>query len=163
MSRRLLVAPLLLALLLAAPGLRAQPLNDAELQALDTRLFEVVFNRCELEQLDELLHPELEFLHDQGGRQDRVAFEQAVRKNLCSGQGDKALRRLVPGSLENHLLRDQGRVYGLIQSGRHVFSTRAADGRERPPQGQARFVNTWLLEQGRWRLYRVLSFDHRPL
>ncbi|MBB5205181.1 hypothetical protein HNQ51_002500 [Inhella inkyongensis] len=163
MFRPLPVAPLLMALWLTAPGLRAQTFNDAELQALDTRLFEVVFNRCELERLDDLLHPELEFLHDQGGRQDRAAFEQAVRKNLCSGQGDKALRRLVPGSLENHLLRDQGRIYGLIQSGRHVFSTRAADGGERPPQGQARFVNTWLLGPEGWRLYRVLSFDHQPI
>jgi len=158
-------SPFLAGLLLSLLAPLSQAQTDAtlqqELDALDAALFEPLFNRCELDGMDELLHPQLEFLHDQAGRQDRADFERATRQNLCSGQGDKPLRRLLPGTLESHPLYANGELYGAVQSGRHAFFLRGPDGRERPTS-QARFVHTWLRVDGRWRLYRVLSFDHRP-
>ena len=153
------VLPLLLGLLGSA-GQAAEPAKP-EWDALDAALFEPLFNRCDLDRLDELVHPQLEFLHDQGGPQDRVAFERAVRQNICGGKGPKPIRRLAPGSLESHpMRRNDGELYALVQTGRHVFFLRHADGRE-TATSQARFVHTWWLEGGRWRLYRVLSFDHQ--
>ncbi len=155
-------APLIALLLgLLAPLAQAAPALQQELDALDAALFEPLFNRCELARMDALLHPQLEFLHDQAGRQDRADFERAVRQNICSGQGDKPLRRLLPGTLESHPLYAHGELYGAVQSGRHAFFLRGPDGRERPTS-QARFVHTWLRVDGRWQLYRVLSYDHRP-
>ncbi|WP_374437706.1 nuclear transport factor 2 family protein [Inhella sp.] len=161
MTRALSLLSLLFGLL--ALPVQAQPpaALQQELDALDAALFEPLFNRCELERMDALLHPQLEFLHDQAGRQDRAGFERATRQNLCSGQGDKPLRRLLPGTLESHPLYANGELYGAVQSGRHAFFLRGPDGRERPTS-QARFVHTWLRVDGRWQLYRVLSYDHRP-
>ncbi|MFO1253721.1 MAG: nuclear transport factor 2 family protein [Inhella sp.] len=160
--KRALPLPLLCSGLLIWPAqAQTPPALQQELDALDAALFEPLFNRCELERMDELLHPQLEFLHDQAGRQDRAGFERATRQNLCSGQGDKPLRRLLPGTLESHPLYANGELYGAVQTGRHAFFLRGADGRERPTS-QARFVHTWLRVGGRWQLYRVLSFDHRP-
>lgn len=161
MTRALPLLSLLLGLLALPVQAQTPAALQQELDALDAALFEPLFNRCELERMDALLHPQLEFLHDQAGRQDRAGFERATRQNLCSGQGDKPLRRLLPGTLESHPLYANGELYGAVQSGRHAFFLRGPDGRERPTS-QARFVHTWLRVDGRWQLYRVLSFDHRP-
>ena len=46
--------------------------------------------------------------------------------------------------------------YGAIQIGRHVFARAGEPGSE-----AAKFVHLWKRDGDRWRLARVLSFDHR--
>lgn len=134
---------------------------ERELLRMDSLLFEEGFNRCNLHITEQIVHPDLEFLHDQGGRQDRQAFFAAVRQNICSGSGPKPIRQLEPGSLQNFPLYDNGRLYGAVQTGIHHFYLR------RPDQplyhtSTARFTHTWLLsDEGNWQLYRVLSYDHQ--
>jgi hypothetical protein len=148
---------------LAAQVLAAQAPHDGELFAAlkkaDSILFECGFNRCDLKQIESMIDDNLEFLHDQGGIQDRAAFFRAIRENICSGQGAKPVRKLVVGSLEVYPLYDNGKLYGAIQTGTHDFY-READGQS-TFTATAKFIHTWLLDGATWKLHHVLSYDHQ--
>lgn len=155
--------PELTALALAAIAAASAPGEtdlEADLAALDARLFEAGFNRCELDGLEEIISPDLEFYHDISGLSTtREAFMEALQRNICSAEGTlKPIRRLDAQSVEIHPLRDNGTLYGAIQTGTHRFYL----GREpdAPLTSIARFSHVWLVEDGAWQLARVLSFDH---
>ena len=156
---------LIVALLTAASSAIAQGTADPALfEALkkaDATLFEEGFNRCNMPALEELIHSDLEFLHDQSGRDTRDGFFTSIRKYICGNPAQKPTRRLVDGTLEAHPLSKEGKLYGAVQMGRHDFYI-TETGKEPRRTGTARFVHTWLLEGGRWKLYRVISYDHRP-
>jgi hypothetical protein len=61
-------------------------------------------------------------------------------------------RELVPGSLEVHPVPG----FGAIQLGTHRFLHPA----EPKNIGEAKFIHVWRLQNGAWKLARVLSFDH---
>ncbi len=149
--------------LIGGPIVSAQVNDKSNLQnqilQADSLLFEEAFNQCHLKILDSLLHPQLEFLHDQSGRQDYSEFLGAIRKNICAGQGPKPIRQLIEGSTAIYPLNDQGKLYGAIQTGSHLFYLREADGSLRATS-KAHFTHTWLLVEEKWQLYQVLSYDH---
>ena len=132
-----------------------------ELRRADGQVFEEGFNRCNLRALEEAIHPDLEFMHDVGGMQKRDAFFKTFRENICGNPANKPIRRLVEGSLEVYPLKDKGKLYGAVQMGRHEFLIAEA-GKEPRLTGKARFVHTWLRDGERWKLYRVISYDHGP-
>ena len=51
---------------------------------------------------------------------------------------------------------DDGKLYGAIQMGEHGFAPKGQQLDSKP----ARFVHLWLLDNGQWRIARVLSYDH---
>ena len=133
----------------------------ASLKAMDDTVFEQGFNRCNIPAMASALHPDLEFLHDKSGASRHDDFLQSFSTGLCGRVGYQSTRQLIPGTLQVFPLRNKGQLYGAVQMGEHEFYETTTG--QAPRYGsRARFVHTWLLVEGRWKLYRVLSFDHRP-
>lgn len=130
-------------------------LPDAELPALlaqlDQRHFDA-FNHCDIDALQALYAPDVEFFHDLNGRvMNREQFLQAVRKNICG----KLQRRLLPDTLEVYPLAK----VGALQMGRHCFVlTGQADCIQ-----QGRFTILWRFDGTSWQIAKVFSYDHRPM
>lgn len=154
-----------LVFLLLSHSICAQVRTDSELflqlKNADSLLFELGFNQCDTAVLQQLMHKDLEFLHDQGGIQDRDAFFKAHRENICGNPDNKPIRKRVEGSLMVYPMFDNGKLYGAIQMGTHEFYL-AEPGKPLKPTGKAKFIHTWLLVDGQWQLYRVISYDHQP-
>lgn len=132
---------------------------EAEMLQMDQELFDRGFNECDFDALEGAVSDDLEFYHDLGGMQDRAAFMDAMRQNICGDTWPKPIRRLVPDTSQIYPLYEGDRLYGAIQSGDHNFYLRDAEGAE-TLTGSAAFVALWLIEDGQWRLRRALSFDH---
>lgn len=151
-------------LLLPAHLLSAQP---EELSALfntlktqDSLLFEAGFNTCDISRFQALLSEDMEFYHDRSGITDsKEAFIGSIGNGLCKMEY-KAIRRLVEGSLQVFPMYNNGRLYGAIQTGEHRFYA-IYPGKEEALTSTAKFTHLWLLEEGEWKLARVLSYDHQ--
>ena len=153
----------ILILAVSAPTAYGQASTDPELlrivQQLDAALFEEGFNQCNLDRLEQIIHPDLDFYHDVGGRQDKAAFMTAMRNNICPDADYKPIRKLVPGSQQIFELKDNGRRYGIIQKGDHEFYIKSP-GKPLRITGKASFTNTWVQDGEGWQLIESLSYDH---
>lgn len=151
-------------LLLLSPSAQAQIHRDAplfaDLMEMDSLLFVEGFNKCDAALLERIVSDELDFYHDQGGMQDKSLFMAAVKQNICSSPDRKPIRKLVPGSMEVFPLYTNGKLYGAIQSGTHEFYIREP-GKDLQGTSIAEFTHVWRLEEEKWLLFEVLSFDHR--
>lgn len=116
---------------------------------MDAELFETAFVSCNASRFRALFTDDAEFYHDKSG----ASFGEAARTLRSCPRENGVTRTLVPGSLEVYPM--QG--YGAIQIGRHVFAKTGEPGSE-----AAKFVHLWKRDGDKWRLARVLSFDHRP-
>jgi len=138
-----------------APAMQAskdpKDMSRAELTAtikrLDAELFDA-YNKCELEKFGSFFPEHLEFYHDQtgGGPMTREQLVAAIKQNICG----KVHRELV--SIEVYPLKN----YGAVELGEHRFSHPGID----TDEGDAKFVQLWKYEDGRWWLTRVISYDH---
>lgn len=131
-----------------------------ELTVMDSLVFSEGFNRCNLEALTDVVSPDLEFYHDQAGYQDKRAFMQAMRENICSSPERKPVRKAVEGSIDVFPLYDDGELYGAIQTGDHEFYI-DEPGKELYITSIARFTSLWMLQDSSWQLVHAYSFDHR--
>lgn len=130
-----------------------------EIMVMDSLLFDVGFSTCDVEQFERIVSEDFEFYHDQSGIiGTKEAFITNTRDGLCT-LPYQPIRRLVEGSTEIYPLKKNGVLYGAVQSGIHEFYAKEP---ERPAYftSIARFTHVWLLEEGEWKLSRVLSFDH---
>lgn len=136
---------------------------DAVFESLrlkDSLIFEEGYNKCNFEPMQEIVSEDFEFFHDQGGMMEgKATFVEGAAKSICS-LPYKARRALVEGSLEVYPLFDQGKLYGAIQIGKHRFYAKE-EGKEERFTSIAIFTHVWILEDGNWRLRRVLSYDHK--
>lgn len=128
------------------------------LKIKDSIIFERVFNHCEVEKLALIIADDIEFYHDIVGVQNRDEFINAVKNNICSNPGTFT-RKLVENSLEVHHLKNNGKIYGAIQNGKHDFYRKENNTLRKT--GTAQFTHLWILENKKWKLKRVLSFDHK--
>jgi ketosteroid isomerase-like protein len=132
-----------------AAGLPAQDATYRAIAAADAGLFGAV-NRCAMEAVADYFADDVEFYHDVGGLDpDKATVVRKIREAFC---GNKMSRELVPGSLEVHPVPG----FGAIQLGTHRFLHPA----EPNNIGEAKFIHVWRLQNGAWKLARVLSFDH---
>lgn len=152
--------------LLIVPAAFSQVAVDSDLfrqlQKGDSVIFEQGFNNCNFVALEKVVHADLQFIHDQGGMQNRAEFFSAVKNNICAGNGPKPVRQLTNGTLQVFPLMNNGKLYGAVQMGIHEFYL-AEPGKELRFTSGARFIHTWLLENGEWKLFRVISYDHQPV
>lgn len=131
------------------------------LKTQDSVFFERSFNRCDQLYLEQAIHTDLVFYHDQGGIQSRQVFLDNVRKNICGDSLHKPIRSVDPESLEVYPLYANGVLYGAIQHGTHRFYIREKNKPDRLTS-TAKFTHVYLLDKDRWLLKEVLSYDHRP-
>lgn len=130
-----------------------------KLQKADSLLFEQGFNKCNFSALEKLMDTDFEFYHDQNGAQDKEAFLKGFKESICSNPNYKPIRKLVKGSLIVYPLKNEGKIYGAIQMGIHDFYI-AEPNKELRFTENAKFIATWLLVNGEWKLKRELSYDH---
>lgn len=129
------------------------------LRRQDSLLFKLGYNHCDTALLRFLISDDFEFYHDQGGLStSKEAFIGSIPR-LCN-LDYKPTRELLENSLEVFLLKNNGTLYGAIQHGEHLFYGQKG---EQPKYltSSAKFTHVWILEEGAWKLKRVLSYDHQ--
>lgn len=158
-----LIHGIALAMIFFANAANAQVAKTSDLflalKKQDSVFFERCFNLCDIDYLKGSIHKDLVFFHDQGGIQDCQVFLENVKNNICSNPNQKPIRKLEPESLEVYPLYDNGKLYGAIQTGIHDFYIREPNKRD-VLTSRAKFTHVWLLDNGKWLLREVLSFDH---
>jgi hypothetical protein len=130
-------------------------------RAADAELFGLFFTGCDPEKLRGMVTDALEFYHDKGGQvaTSGKQFVEEYAKNCEARKAPDAYRSrraLVPETL--HV--DPVPGFGAMEVGEHLFYERKGDGPERLA-GRAGFAMVWKLDDGRWKLHRVLSFGHK--
>ena len=152
-------------LLFPAVLLNAQVSRDSDLFKMlfmqDSLLFQVGFNTCDVGQFERLVSDDFEFYHDQSGfTPSKEVFINGVRENLCK-LNYQPIRKLVEGSLEVFPLKNNGEIYGAVQNGAHRFYAKYPGREEMKLTSTAKFTHVWMIDNGEWKLARVLSFDHQ--
>jgi hypothetical protein len=154
---------ILLICILAFSATHAQVSKNSELfltlKTQDSLLFEKGFNQCDMPYLESVVHKDIIFYHDQSGIQDRAIFFDNVKKYICGG-ASKPIRKVDEQSLQVFPMNANSKLYGAIQTGTHRFYRREA-GKADIPTSTAKFTHLYLLENGKWRLKEVLSYDHQ--
>jgi CubicO group peptidase (beta-lactamase class C family) len=126
----------------------------------DSLLFNLGFNNCDISQFENLLSENFEFYHDQSGHTDsKSAFINSIQNGLCK-LNYKPKRVLIENSLEIYPLKNNGTLYGAIESGIHHFYAIEKDSTEYLTS-IAKFSHLWILEKETWKLSKGLSFDHK--
>lgn len=144
----------------------AQISQDTELYKLlkknDSLIFDSAFNECKTTDMIPLIANDLEFYHDTGGiTNGKEEFIKTTKQNICGNPNVRPYRELVKGSLKVFTLNKNGVLYGAIQKGEHNFYLK--ENGETRPTVSAKFTHLWILENKKWILTRVLSYDHQPL
>ena len=130
-----------------------------ELKQQDSIFFDRGFNKCDMDYMQSRIAKDLKFYHDQSGFQDRAAFFENTNKYICSNSVQKPVRKVDVSSLEVFPLHNNGIIYGAIQKGIHHFYLRE-DGKDDVWTSTAKFTTVWVLENERWIISEVLSYDH---
>lgn len=132
-----------------------------ELIQMDSLLFERGFNHSDTASISPLIMDDLEFYHDKYGiTSGKTNFLQSIVD--IAALPFKVTRKLVVESVEVFpMYIDNGAaMYAAIQSGTHEFYQQL-EGEGAQLTGTARFTHLWILDGNRWKLKRVLSYDHR--
>ena len=134
-------------------GLATDDTLFRQIAASDSAFFDA-YNNCELSKMRSYFTTDVEFYHDQSGLARLEGVMSALRKNICG----KVHRDPVPGTLEVYPLKG----YGAVASGLHRFcDSRKYRTCEEGTSGAAKFVTLWTQKNGRWRMSRVISYDHK--
>jgi hypothetical protein len=139
----------------------ASPLYQQAIK-LDSLIFDVGFNKCNLKPTEELLAEDVEFYHDVAGTQNKEEFMTAIRQNICAPKDRKPIRKLVPGSLKVFPLYNNGVLYGMITEGAHEFYIKEPI-KELYQTGKALFNTLWIKENDYWKAKRIYSYHHEPV
>ena len=130
------------------------------LKTKDSLLFNVGFNTCDISQFENLVSDNFEFYHDKAGMTlSKSAFISSIKDGLCK-LDYKPRRELIENSVQVFPLEKNGVLYGAIQMGTHQFYAIEKDKAEYLTD-VAKFTHVWLLENGKWKLSRGLSYDHQ--
>lgn len=126
-------------------------------------LFWLAYNKCDIAGMRVFIADDMEFYHDKGGVQKGLrAFEETSRKNLCSSNNWQLRREAIQGSVRFYPMESNGKAYGAILSGDHKFFV-TENGKPEQATGVAKFTHLWLLENGNWKMARIISYDHGPV
>lgn len=117
---------------------------------MDSVMFDA-FNTQNLDVLKTLFADNVEFYHDRGGLSNYDATIAAFKNVFAQGLGLK--RELVKGTLEIYPIPG----YGAVEMGVHTF-THKENGKD--VVGSFKFVHTWQLKDGNWKVTRVVSVGH---
>lgn len=128
---------------------------------MDSILFQSGFNQIDTAVMSPLISEDLEFYHDQHGAMNgKNDFLQSI---ISIGELPfRTERKLLPEQMDVFPLYSKNgqELYGALQSGIHEFYQQAS-GEVPHKSGIALFTHLWILQEGNWKLKRVLSYDHR--
>lgn len=127
----------------------------------DSLLFQIGFNQIDTLIVAGLTANDFEFYHDEHGiTETKSGFINNI--DGIRALPFKTWRTLVNGSMEVFpLYKDNSQVlYGAIQNGTHDFYQQN-EGEDARKTNTARFTHLWIIENGDWKLKRVLSYDHQ--
>ena len=119
---------------------------------MDSIMFDA-FNAHDLGKLKVTFSEDLEFYHDKGGL---AGYEQSMKnfKSMFEKNQQTGLRRdLVKGSLEVYPIKD----YGAVEICLHRFC-HTENGKD--DCGTFKNVMVWQKKDGKWKVTRVISYDH---
>ena len=129
------------------------------LKAKDSIIFERTFNKCEVDKLEDIIADNFEFYHDIAGLENREEFIKSVKNNICTNPGN-IQRDLITNSLQVYPLKKNDKLYGAIQKGKHTFKEKQNG--VLITTGIADFTHVWIIKNKKWKLKRVLSYNHKP-
>ena len=125
-------------------------------------LFWTTYNTCDTIGFQKYFTDDVEFYHDKGGITLGLKnLTATIKNNLCGTNNFRLRREAVQGTLKVFPLQSGDKIYGAILSGDHVFYVLEA-GKDPRLDGQAKFTHLWLMKDGKWKMARVLSYDHGP-
>jgi CubicO group peptidase (beta-lactamase class C family) len=126
----------------------------------DSLLFTIGFNNCDIKQFENLVSENFEFYHDQEGiTTSKVDFISGIKNGLCKLKY-KPKRVLDENTMGVYPLKNDGVLYGAIQTGIHNFYASESVNSEYLTS-VAKFTHVWKLEDGNWKLTKGLSYDHK--
>lgn len=130
--------------------------------ALDARLFDLVFTKCDAESLKALIADDFEMYHDKFGKiaSSGAQFIANIRdgcEKQAAGTNVKARRELLPETSKVYPMEN----LGALHEGVHRFYG-LETGKPDVLRETGRFMNLWKRDNGSWKLARVLSYDHHP-
>jgi hypothetical protein len=144
------------------PGAVTTPEIVAGVLAADAAFFAAVFDTCGIETVRGFVTEDFEFFHDKYGLvfTSGPAFVKGIEEK-CARQRDGveflSRRELVRDSVKVYALDN----YGAIEIGVHRFYA-LSEGKPDRLTETGQFTHVWKQEgDGKWRLARVLSYDHR--
>jgi len=125
------------------------------LQKNDSLIFDSSFNTCNLKILAQLINEDFEFYHDKSGvLKGKKEFIDNTKNGLCKSP-HKLRRELLKETLQVFpLMNNDGTIYAAIQKGRHRFYE------NEKRTSIAYFTHLWILNDDKWLLKTVLSYDH---
>ena len=135
--------------------------EERTVRALDSAFWNS-YNTCDIDALNKYFTRDIEFYHDKGGQMKVIDELVATsRRNLCSDDNFRLRREAVEGTVKYFPMHSEGKTYGAILSGQHLFYI-LKKGKSPRLDGLARFTHLWLLTEDGWKMSRVLSYDHGP-
>lgn len=123
---------------------------EKEVMKMDSLLFQVAFNECNLEVYKSLLAQDIEFYDDRTGL--NVSYEKEIKsfQDKCSKPFS------VTRKLESSKVYALG-YFGALQTGKHDFYV---DGEK---VENAEFITIWERKQTGWVVKRAVSFEHKSI
>lgn len=123
---------------------------EQEIKTMDSLLFDVAFNKCDLELYKTILVDGLEFYDDRTGLSTDIKKDYASFKDKCS-RPFSVTRKLIDHSV--HKLGD----FGAVQTGNHIFLN------DDKVVQSAKFITIWERRDDKWIVKRAVSYEHKDL
>jgi Domain of unknown function (DUF4440) len=118
------------------------------------------YNKCDTAVFKNFFTDDVEFYHDKGGiTTSSSALVEIMDKNLCGNNNYRLRREALAGTVRVYPMQNGNEIYGAIISGEHLFYI-TANGKPEYLDGHASFMDLWLLNNGEWKMARILSYDH---
>jgi hypothetical protein len=118
--------------------------------AMDKKVFDA-YNSCNLDEFEKHFTKDVEFFNDRTGYTESRSDLMKSMRSVCDKGGME--RRLV--SARVYLLD----FYGAVETGTQRFY-KIVDGKK-VPAGSSQFMNIWKLDDGEWKIARVVSYEHK--
>lgn len=131
-------------------SLKSKVFLENEIKKMDSLLFNIAFNKCDLALYKKIMSPDLEFYDDRSGLNTSFEREIASFKDRCS-KPVSITRKLI--SFTVHVLGD----FGAVQIGEHEFYV---DGKK---VEKAKFISVWERTDNSWIVKRAISYDHEAI
>jgi len=123
---------------------------NKEIQKMDSLLFDVAFNKCNLELFKTLVSEDIEFYDD------RTGLNKSFEKEIMSVE-DKCSK---PFSVTRKLAHSNASIlgdYGAVQIGEHDFFV------DDKKVQKAKFITIWERKNESWIVKRTISYEHKDV